>query len=114
LGTFKVAVSRIGVSISPSSFTCVEPASYPKALPMKTAPGTFSRNMLPECGRDGGDAGVNVVALIQSNLADLHASYVGDRIERAAGKYADFQSQITGARPLILLLGQGGRGERQT
>ena len=52
-GTLKVDVSRIGVSISPSSFTWVEPASWPKALPTKTAPGTFSRNKLRGCGRIG-------------------------------------------------------------
>jgi len=39
------------VSISPSSSTWVEPASLPKALPTKTAPGTFSQKRLPECGR---------------------------------------------------------------
>src|SRR5216684_7337580 len=52
-GTLKVDVSRIGVSISPSSFTWVEPASLPKALPTKIAPGTFSRNKLRGCGRIG-------------------------------------------------------------
>ena len=41
-GTFSVAVSRIGDSISPSSFTCVEPISLPNPLPTYTAPGTFS------------------------------------------------------------------------
>src|SRR5215831_11936089 len=50
-GTLKVDVSRIGVSISPNSFTCVGPTSLPNALPTKTAPGTFSRNRLPGCGR---------------------------------------------------------------
>ena len=40
----------IGVSISPSSFTCVDPASFPNALPINTAPGTFSRNRFPLCG----------------------------------------------------------------
>src|ERR1035437_93406 len=50
-GTLKVDVSRMGVSISPSSFTCVEPTSLPKALLTKTAPGTFLRNRLPGCGR---------------------------------------------------------------
>jgi hypothetical protein len=32
-GTFSVEVSRIGVSISPSSFTWVEPVSLPNPLP---------------------------------------------------------------------------------
>src|SRR5215831_7926714 len=50
-GTLSVEVSAMGDSISPNSFTCVEPASLPKALPTKTAPGTFSRNRLPPCGR---------------------------------------------------------------
>src|SRR5450759_1801066 len=50
-GTFSVEVSAIGVSISPSSSTCVDPASLPNALPMNTAPGTLSRKRLPGCGR---------------------------------------------------------------
>jgi hypothetical protein len=50
-GRLKVDVSRIGVSISPSSFTWVEPTTLPKALPTKTAPGTFSRKRLPEWGK---------------------------------------------------------------
>jgi hypothetical protein len=41
-GTLSVLVKSIGVSISPSSSTCVEPASLPKPLPTKTAAGTFS------------------------------------------------------------------------
>src|SRR6185369_2879926 len=31
--------------------TCVAPASFPKPLPTKIAPGTFSRYRLPACGR---------------------------------------------------------------
>ena len=49
--TDSVLVSTIGDSIVPSSCTCVEPASLPNALPMNTAPVTFSRNRLPPCGR---------------------------------------------------------------
>ena len=37
--TDSVLVSTIGDSIVPSSSTCVEPASLPKALPTNTAPG---------------------------------------------------------------------------
>src|SRR5258708_709496 len=50
-GTFSVDFNMIGVSISPSSFTWVDPASFPNALPIKIAPGTFSRNRFPPCGR---------------------------------------------------------------
>ena len=50
-GTHSVHVRTIGDSSSPSSFTCVEPASLPKPFPTTTAAGTFSRNMLPACGR---------------------------------------------------------------
>jgi len=50
-GTLRVFVNRMGVSICPNSFTCVEPASLPKPLPTATAPGTFSRKMLPPWGR---------------------------------------------------------------
>ena len=48
--TLSVLVSAIGVSIVPSSSTCVEPASLPNALPTNTAPGTLSWNTLPACG----------------------------------------------------------------
>src|SRR5579862_2421518 len=50
-GAFNVDVSKTGVSISPSSSTCVEPMIFPNALPTNTAPGTFSRKRLPSCGR---------------------------------------------------------------
>ena len=50
-GTQSVQASRIVVSISPNSFTCVEPASLRNALPAKTVPGTVSRNRLPPCGK---------------------------------------------------------------
>ena len=48
--TARVFVRTIGVSIVPSSRTWVEPASFPKALPTKTAPGTFSWKRFPPCG----------------------------------------------------------------
>ena len=49
--TQSVQVRRIGVSSSPSSFTCVEPTSFPNALPTCTAAGTRSKKRLPPCGR---------------------------------------------------------------
>ena len=49
--THSVHVSRMGVSSSPNSSTCVAPISLPNALPTYTAAGTRSRNMLPACGR---------------------------------------------------------------
>ena len=48
--TLSVFVRAMGVSMVPSSSTCVEPASLPKALPTNTAPGTLSWNRLPPCG----------------------------------------------------------------
>src|SRR5688572_25327284 len=50
-GTFRVDVSAIGDSISPSSSICVDPISFPNPLPTKTAPGTFSRKRLPAWGK---------------------------------------------------------------
>ena len=49
--THSVQVSRIGVSSSPNSRTCVTPCSLPNPLPTYTAAGTRSRNGLPPCGR---------------------------------------------------------------
>jgi len=46
-----VHVSTIGDSSSPSSFTWVEPASFPKPFPTTIAAGTLSRNGLPPWGR---------------------------------------------------------------
>ena len=40
--TLSVFVSTIGVSMVPSSLTCVDPASLPNAFPTKTAPATLS------------------------------------------------------------------------
>ena len=49
--TQSVHVSRIGVSSSPSSRTCVTPTSLPNPLPTWIAAGTRSKNRLPACGR---------------------------------------------------------------
>ena len=49
--TLSVLVRTIGVSIVPSSLTCVDPASLPNALPTNTAPATLSWKTLPPCGR---------------------------------------------------------------
>ena len=49
--TQSVHVSRIGVSSSPSSRTCVAPTSLPNPLPTWIAAGTRSKNRLPPCGR---------------------------------------------------------------
>ena len=47
--TFKVLVRMIGVSMFPSSFTCVTPLSFPNPLPAYIAAGTFLRKMFPSC-----------------------------------------------------------------
>ncbi len=51
LQTHSVHVSRIGVSISPSSRTWVTPSSLPKPLPTWMAAGTRDVYGLPPCGR---------------------------------------------------------------
>src|SRR6185503_12588938 len=48
--TPRVLVRTMGVSSVPSSSTCVEPASLPKALPTKTPAPTFSWKTFPACG----------------------------------------------------------------
>ena len=50
-GTFKVLVSRIGVSITPSSSTCGRPIVFPNPLPTKLAAGTFWSKGLPSPGQ---------------------------------------------------------------
>ena len=49
--TASVLVSRIGVSSSPSSCSCVTPAILPKPLKAKTPAGTRWAKGLPACGR---------------------------------------------------------------
>ena len=44
----------------PSSSTCVDPASFPNALPTNTAPGTLSWNRFPAAGHDRRDARADV------------------------------------------------------
>jgi hypothetical protein len=46
--TARALVNTMGVSTVPSSCTRVEPASFPRALPTKTAPATLSWNRLPQ------------------------------------------------------------------
>ena len=48
--TQSVQVSRIGVSSSPSSATCVTPTSLPNPLPTWIAAGTRSRKRFPAWG----------------------------------------------------------------
>ena len=61
--TDSVLVRTIGVSIVPSSSTCVDPASLPNALPTKTAPGHLLAEQVAAVRQDRGDAGADRVAL---------------------------------------------------
>jgi hypothetical protein len=81
--THSVQVSRIGVSSSPSSRTCVTPMSLPKPLPTTIAAGTRSRNGLPPCGRIAVTPVLTRVAFADRGLADAHAGHVGDGVVRA-------------------------------
>ena len=49
--THSVQVSRIGVSSSPSSRSCVTPNNFPKPFPTCSAAGTRSKKGFPPCGR---------------------------------------------------------------
>ena len=80
-----VLVRTIGVSIVPSSLTCVEPASLPKALPTNTAPATFSWKRLPPCGRMAVTPVRTVSPSIDGALPDAHAGDVGDGVEPGPG-----------------------------
>ena len=95
--TLRVLVSTTGVSIVPSSSTCVEPASLPKALPTNTAPGTLSWNRLPAMREHRGDAGAHAAAFHERHVADAHASDVGDRVQRTRREHTRLDAQITRA-----------------
>src|SRR5437899_7989023 len=99
-GTLKVDVSRMGISISPSSFTWVEPASLPKALPTKTARYLFAEHV-SGMWQDGGHARAHIAATDDGLLPDLNASNIGDRIERPSRQDADLEPQVRGTRPCI-------------
>ena len=51
VGTLSVLVRTMGVSSVPSSWTWVEPVSFPKPLATKIAAGTLSWKMFPSWGR---------------------------------------------------------------
>ena len=103
-------VSTIGVSIVPSSSTCVDPASLPKALPTNTAPATLSWNTLPAVRHDRRDAGADASPLDDRRVPDAHAGDVGDRIERARRVDAWRDAEI--ARPRLRLSDCAGRTRR--
>ena len=93
-------MSTIGVSIVPSSSTCVEPASLPKALPTNTAPATLSWNRLPPCGRTAVTPVRTPSPSRSVTWPTLHAGDVGDGVERPRREDAGRQPQVAGPRPV--------------
>jgi hypothetical protein len=94
----------------PSSSTWVDPASFPKAFPTYTAPGTFSWNTLPRMRHHHGDARADAIALRERDVADGDAGDVGDGVERAGGEHAGRDAQVPGARTRRLLRGDRDNG----
>ena len=70
-GTLSVDVSRIGVSISPSSLTCVEPASFAECIADEDRAGDFLAEEIAAVRQDRGDAGADVVALRSASCGRL-------------------------------------------
>ena len=103
--TARVLVRTMGDSIVPSSWTCVAPASLPKAFPTKIPAATLSRKTLPACGHDRGHAGADAVALDERDVADAHARHVRDRVGRARREHAGGEADLARPRPSF----RGGR-----
>ena len=110
--TDSVLVSTIGVSIVPSSSTCVDPASFPKAFPTKTAPGHLLAEQIAAVRKDGRDAGADRVALHDSDVTDRDASHVGDRVQGAGRSRAWCQLELARPRPR-LAVGHGGEDDHE-
>jgi hypothetical protein len=78
--TLNVFVRTIGVSIVPSSVTCVDPASLPNAFPMNTAPATFSWKRFPPCGRTARYTRPHVIAFDDGGVTNPDTLNVRDPI----------------------------------
>ncbi len=100
-GTLVVEVSKMGVSMSPSSSTWVEPVSLPKPLPTNMAPGDFLAIEITGVRQNGGHAGADVVAADDGGVSDFDAGDVGDGVEWAGREDADLQAQVGGAGPWV-------------
>src|SRR5205809_4496042 len=96
-GTLKVDVSRIGVSISPSSFTWVEPASLAEGVAHENCARYLFSEQIAGMWQDGGHARAHIAATDDSRLPDLNASNIGDRVERPGRQDADLQPQVRGS-----------------
>ncbi len=99
--TASVLVRTIGDSMVPSSCTCVDPASLPKALPTKTAPATFSTKEIPGVGKDCGHAGPHGVSRHQGRVADANAGDIRDGVERPRAAGAGLDAEVTRARTAL-------------
>ena len=101
-----VLVSRIGVSSSPHSTTCVSPETSPAPLSTKAPPASRSMKMLPVGGDDRRDAGAHRalphhqrpgLASDDGGVPDQHPLHVGDGVEPAGPEAAEGEIQLTGA-----------------
>jgi len=60
--------------------------------------------------QDSGDAGVNGITSGDRRLTDLHASDIGDGVQRARREDSGRDAEIAGTRPGGLCRPEGGRG----
>ena len=93
-------VSRMGVSISPSSLTCVDPASLPNAVAHEDRAAHLLLKEVAAVGNDRRDSGTNVVAANQSCMTGANAIDIRDRVQRAGREGPAVEACLAGARAL--------------
>jgi hypothetical protein len=76
-GRLKVDVSRIGVSISPSSFTWVEPTTFAEGVAYENRARHLFAEEVAGMGQDGGHASAHVVATDNGRVPDLDRLWGG-------------------------------------
>ena len=81
--TQSVQVSRIGVSISPSSFDLRAARELAEAVADEHRRGHALEVGVARVREDRRDSGADLVAFVERHLSDAHAGDVGDGVERA-------------------------------
>jgi len=106
-----LGLCRIGVSSSPSSTNCVDPASLPKPFAIASPAGTLSWNRLPPCARMTVTPVRVLSASIRVTWPTSTPGYIGDRIQRAGRENTRLDTDLAGPYRLghvwILLRRQG-------
>ncbi len=91
-------MSRIGVSISPISFTCVEPVKLAVCVAQKNCAWHALLIKISSDGQDRGDTCANVFAADDRGMPDFNSGNIRDGIQRPGWQHSYFHSQVTCTR----------------